>query len=112
MGKPWLPWRGAAINLYIWCAVGALIGGIAGLFMGAATKTTRIEEVLVGVFGAFIGGEFVTAMLNSGKAQESFTVGGLLNAVIGAVVLVLLLGVMRRAVGPMRSRKKPTRGSR
>jgi uncharacterized membrane protein YeaQ/YmgE (transglycosylase-associated protein family) len=51
-------------------------------------------------------------MLNSGKAQENFTVGGLLNAVIGAVVLVLLLGVMRRAVGPMRSRKKPTRGSR
>jgi uncharacterized membrane protein YeaQ/YmgE (transglycosylase-associated protein family) len=99
--------RGAEINPYIWCAVGAFIGGMAGLFIGSKTRTTRIEEVLVGVFGAFIGGEFVTAMLNSGKAQTEFTGLGLLNAVVGAVVLIVLLTLMRRAVGPMKSGKKP-----
>lgn len=80
---------------------------MAGLFIGSKTKVTRIEEVLVGVFGAFIGGEFVTAMLNSGKEQPNFTMIGLANAVGGAVALVILLAVMRRAVGPMQSRKKP-----
>lgn len=106
-GPPWFPWRGAEINFYIWCAVGAVVGGLAGLFIGSKTKVTRIEEVLVGVFGAFIGGEFVTAMLNSGKQQAEFTMIGLVNAIGGAVALVLLLTLMRRAVGPMQSRKKP-----
>ena len=95
------------INTYIWCAVGAIVGGIAGLFMGSETRVTRIEEVLVGVFGAFVGGEFVTAMLNSGKEQPNFTMGGLLNAIGGAIAVILLLTAMRRAVGPLRSRKKP-----
>lgn len=104
--------RGAEINFYIWCAVGAVVGGIAGLFIGNTSKITRIEEVLVGVFGAFIGGEFITAMLNSGKAPTTFTMGALLNAVGGAIALIVLLTLMRRAVGPMRSRKKPSRGSR
>lgn len=99
--------RGAEINFYIWCAVGAVVGGLAGLFIGSRTKVTRIEEVLVGVFGAFIGGEFVTAMFNSGKEQPNFTMLGLFNAVAVAVAMILLLSVMRRAVGPMHSRKKP-----
>ena len=80
--------------------------------MDASTRVTRIEEVLVGVFGAFIGGEFVAAMLNAGKAPTTFTASGLLYAVLSAVTLLALLVVMRRAVGPMRSRRKPTRGGR
>ena len=107
MGLHGLHGRGAEINFYIWCAVGAVVGGMAGLFIGSKTKAMRIEEVLVGVFGAFIGGEFVTAMLNSGKEQTAFTALGLFNAVAVAVALLLLLSVMRRAVGPMKSRKKP-----
>jgi uncharacterized membrane protein YeaQ/YmgE (transglycosylase-associated protein family) len=100
------------INTYIWCAVGAVIAGIAGIFMASHTKVTRIEDVLVGVFGAFIGGEFVTAMLNAGKVQTTFTMTGLLNAAGGAIVLLVVLAYMRRAVGPMRSRGKPNRGNR
>ena len=44
-GPPWFPWRGAEINFYIWCAVGAVVGGMAGLFIGSKTRVTRIEEV-------------------------------------------------------------------
>ena len=95
------------INPYIWCAVGAVLGWLAGAAMASSTRTARIEEVLVGVFGAFIGGEFVTAMLNDGKAVDTFSMGGLLNALIGAAVLLFLLSVMRKAVGPMRPHKKP-----
>ena len=89
-----------------------MIAGIAGIFIGSSSKVTRIEDVLVGVFGAFIGGEFVTAMLNSGKVQTTFTMTGLLNAAGGAIVLLVLLAYMRRAVGPMRSRAKPNRSGR
>jgi uncharacterized membrane protein YeaQ/YmgE (transglycosylase-associated protein family) len=104
------PWQGADINPYIWCAVGAVAGLLAGLFMGTTARVGRIEEVLVGVFGAFIGGEFVTAMFNGGKAVASFSMGGLVNAVACAAVMLTLLGVMRRKVGPVRPHKKPVRG--
>jgi uncharacterized membrane protein YeaQ/YmgE (transglycosylase-associated protein family) len=103
------PWQGADINPYIWCAVGAVLGLVAGSFMGSTARVVRIEDVLVGMFGAFIGGEFVTAMFNGGKAVETFTAGGLLNAVVSAAALLALLGLMRRKVGPMRPHKKVTR---
>jgi uncharacterized membrane protein YeaQ/YmgE (transglycosylase-associated protein family) len=98
------------INPYIWCAVGAVLGLLAGAFMGTSARVARIEEVLVGMFGAFIGGEFVTAMINGGKPVETFTMGGLLNAVVSAAVILALLRAMRRKVGPMRPHKKISRG--
>ena len=66
----------------------------------------RIEEILVGVFGAFIGGEFVADMLR-GKSSEEFSVSSLGLAAAGAVVMLVLLKVMRGAVGPLQSKKRP-----
>jgi uncharacterized membrane protein YeaQ/YmgE (transglycosylase-associated protein family) len=95
------------INSFIWVAVGAVIGALSGVLMGSGTKVLRIEEVVVGVFGSFIGGEFVAAMLNDGKTPEGFTVTALLTSVAGAVVMLVLLRTMRAAVGPLRSKKSP-----
>lgn len=81
---------------------------LAGAFLGTSERVARVEELLVGVFGAFVGGEFVTPML-AGGAPPGFTALGLLNAVAAASVLLVLLAGMRRAVGPMRARKKPVR---
>lgn len=69
-----------------------------------------IENVAVGMFGAFIGGDFVAAMLNTDVVKvPGFTTGGLGLAVAGAVVSLVLLKLMRRAVGPMKAHKKPRR---
>ncbi|MES2974934.1 MAG: hypothetical protein V4757_15070 [Pseudomonadota bacterium] len=73
---------------------------------GEATRTTRIEDVLVGVFGAFIGAEFVSGMLRA-KGTADFGFGAKFGlAVAGAVVVLGLLMMMRRSVGPLRSGKK------
>jgi uncharacterized membrane protein YeaQ/YmgE (transglycosylase-associated protein family) len=63
--------------------------------------------VLVGVFGAFIGGEFVADMVR-GKSTEAFSMSSLGLAAAGAVVMLVLLKVMRGAVGPLRAKKSPT----
>lgn len=66
-----------------------------------------MENVLVGMFGAFIGGDFVASMLNGGVVNDQdFTLGALGLAVASAVVMLVLLRLMRGAVGPLRSGKK------
>lgn len=94
------------------------MGWLAGMIGSGLTKTTRVEDIAVGVFGAFIGGEFLAAMINPpppvaaaiGNAKVvppvvGFTVLALALAVAGAVAMLLLLSVLRKAVGPMGARK-------
>lgn len=102
---PWLPWLGKHIESYIWALVGAALGGLAGAMQADKGNVHRIEAVLVGVFGAFVGGDFLVAMLWA-PAAGGFSATGLAMAVVGAVVMLALLSVMRRAVGPMRPAKK------
>jgi uncharacterized membrane protein YeaQ/YmgE (transglycosylase-associated protein family) len=95
--------REVPINSIIWCAVGALIGAAAALAMPQG-RIAMLESVLVGVFGAFIGGDFLVAMLSDGVVSEKvFRMSSLGMAVGGAVVLLAALRLMRGAVGPMRA---------
>ncbi|RZJ09682.1 MAG: hypothetical protein EOO54_22000 [Haliea sp.] len=84
-----------------------------GSMLGKAGKTGRVEDVLVGVFGAFIGGEFVADMLRGPVATSTQGFGvKLMLAVAGAVVMLGLLALMRRSVGPMRNSKSRARDRR
>ena len=102
------PWRGAPIQFYLICAVGAGIGWLAGLFWGTTGKIVRIEEMLVGVFGAFIGGDFIVSQI-VGPTGTGSMVMALGLAAAGACVMLLLLKVMRGVVGPMRNSKPRAR---
>ena len=66
-----------------------------------------IENVAVGVFGAFIGGDFVASMISGSKLvnDKDFRISSLGMAIAGAVVFLIVLRVMRGAVGPMRAGK-------
>ncbi len=90
--------------------MGAALGWIAGLLSKPGDRVVTIENVLVGIFGAYIGGDFVAALLSHGKTNDKdFSMGSLGLALAGAVVMLLLLKLMRKAVGPMRPAKKPPR---
>ena len=61
-------------------------------------------------FGAFIGGDFVAARLSTGIVNDKvFSVRSLGLAIAGAVTLLLILKAMRKAVGPLRHGKSPSR---
>jgi uncharacterized membrane protein YeaQ/YmgE (transglycosylase-associated protein family) len=97
-------------NAYIWCAAGAFVGWCAGVLMSSGGRIVLIENVLVGVFGAFIGGEFVVAMLTQGPVDDKvFRIGSLAIALATAAVLLFLLKLMRGAVGPLQARKSKVR---
>jgi uncharacterized membrane protein YeaQ/YmgE (transglycosylase-associated protein family) len=98
------------INSYIWLAVGGVIGWVVGLMMKSEGRTLLIENVLVSMFGAFIGGDFVVALLNKGIVNDKdFSIRSLAFAVVGAIVMLLILKMMRRVVGPMRAGKSKVR---
>ena len=57
--------------------------------------------ILVGVFGAALGGWFLSPMVGlSGADQHGFSVGGLLVAMVGSIVLLSVYNVFRP--GPAR----------
>jgi uncharacterized membrane protein YeaQ/YmgE (transglycosylase-associated protein family) len=98
------------INPYIWCAVGGLVGWLAVMQSTGSGRVAVVENLLVGVFGAFIGGDFVAAMLNGGVVDDKvFKVGSLAMAIAGAVVLLLMLRLMQRVVGPLQAGKAKPR---
>ena len=76
------------------------------MFMATTGKIVRIEEILVGIFGAFIGGDFLMAQINGPTAvAPTFSAAAVGMAIAGAAVMLVLLRVMRGSVGPLRNSK-------
>jgi uncharacterized membrane protein YeaQ/YmgE (transglycosylase-associated protein family) len=98
--------REHSINSFIWCAVGGLLGAAAGL-ASRAERIVILENIGVGVFGAFIGGDFLVAMFSGlVKGDTDFHVASLGMAAGGAVFMLFVLRLMRGAVGPIRASRK------
>src|SRR4051812_42017400 len=96
--------EGSSMAVYVWCAIGAALGWLGGTLGGQGGITGRIEAVLVGIFGAFLGGEFFASMVLAGKHE--LDVATISMSVGTAVVCLFLLKAMRRAVGPLKSSEK------
>jgi uncharacterized membrane protein YeaQ/YmgE (transglycosylase-associated protein family) len=56
-----------------------------------------IANIIVGIVGALIGGWLMSLL--GGSGVTGFNLASLLVAVIGAVVLLVLVGVVRRLAG-------------
>jgi uncharacterized membrane protein YeaQ/YmgE (transglycosylase-associated protein family) len=111
------------MNPIIWAVIGGVLGLLAGAMMGSKGNTNRVENVLVGIFGAFLGGEFVAAMLADAPLPVAAPLPGaaaivvpptpitafaLMLAVGGAIVMLVLLRMVRGGVasGAAKPRKK------
>jgi uncharacterized membrane protein YeaQ/YmgE (transglycosylase-associated protein family) len=77
---------------------------------GSKGQANLVENVLVGVFGAFVAGDLFTAMVTGAKSDGAFQMVALLPAAAGAGIAMALVSAMRKAVGPMKNSKaKPDR---
>lgn len=98
-----------SINPYLWALTGALVGWGAGVLMGSRERIAILENVAVGVMGAFIGADFVAGQFAAAPAGEGISVSALLLAASGAAVMLVLLRLMRKIVGPLRPGKAKAR---
>ena len=97
------------MNPVVWAALGAALGWLATLTVADKAFASKAETIAAGTFGASIGGGLQVTLAAS-AAAEGFQRATLVGAIVGGVAMLVLLGVFRKAVGPMRAGKKKPPG--
>lgn len=83
------------INIIVWIIFGALAGWIASIIMKRDAQMGAAANIIVGIIGAFIGGFLMNTFGAAGVT--GFNVYSLLVAILGAVVLLFVVGAVQRA---------------
>ena len=80
------------MGIIVWIIFGAIAGWLAHLITGRGGGL--IVNIIVGIVGAFIGG-FIMSLFGEGGVS-GFNLYSFLVAILGAVVLLIVVGMIRR----------------
>ncbi|HEV2130858.1 MAG TPA: GlsB/YeaQ/YmgE family stress response membrane protein [Longimicrobiaceae bacterium] len=83
------------MDILTWILVG-LIAGVLATFLMGGIGYGIIGDIIVGIVGAFVGGWLFAEM--GWSAPFAGLAGTIFVAFIGAVLLLLILGLIRRAM--------------
>jgi uncharacterized membrane protein YeaQ/YmgE (transglycosylase-associated protein family) len=81
------------LSIVLWIVLGALAGWIASMIMGRNASMGAIANIIVGIIGAFIGGFLMNLFGTAGVT--GFNLWSLLVAILGAVVLLFIVGLVQ-----------------
>ena len=82
------------MNILLWIIFGALAGWIASVIMGTRGQGVLVDIVL-GIIGAFVGGWLFQQF--GAQGVTGFNLGSLLVAVVGAIIIIAVARLFRRA---------------
>jgi len=83
------------MNIILWIVFGAIAGWIASMVMGANARMGALANIVVGIVGAIIGGFLMTNVFGA-PGVTGFNLPSMLVAIVGAVILLFLVGLVRR----------------
>ena len=75
--------------ILLWILFGGIVGWLASVIVGTNHRMGFLANIVVGVIGSFIGG-WIATLFNLGTFT-TFSLGGFLIAIGGAVLLLLVL---------------------
>ena len=85
------------MSFIVWLIVGGLLGWVASMIMGTNDRQGLILNIVVGIVGAFLGGLLLAPLLGTGTInQGDFSISSLLVSLLGAVILLFIVGLFRR----------------
>ncbi|MBZ0296468.1 MAG: GlsB/YeaQ/YmgE family stress response membrane protein [Anaerolineae bacterium] len=84
------------MNILAWIIVGAIAGWLASIVMKTNASQGLLMDIIVGIVGGIIGG-FVLSAVGVNTGVTGFNITSVLVAFIGAVILLALLRLIRRA---------------
>lgn len=78
-------------DIIMWLVVGALAGWIASKIMKTDEQMGAVANIVVGIIGALLGGWLAGGLFGIKVDPNGFSVGSLLVAIVGAVLLLAIL---------------------
>jgi uncharacterized membrane protein YeaQ/YmgE (transglycosylase-associated protein family) len=78
-----------------WIIVGALAGWVTSLIAGTHRPYGRLENIIVGIIGAVLGG-LLFSPLTGRQTNLDWNVGSFVAAIIGAFVPLVILRMVQR----------------
>jgi len=82
------------MNILLWIVFGAIAGWVATLIKPNTGSKGLLGNLVIGVVGSFVGG-FVFNLFG-GEGVTGFNVYSLLVAVVGAIVVLAIVGAVRK----------------
>lgn len=82
----------SAETVLVWLLIGAIAGWLAGMIV-RGHGLGLVGNIIVGIVGAVIGGWLFERL---GVSTSGGVVGAFIGATVGAVVLLFLIGLVRR----------------
>ena len=77
-----------------WLIIGAVAGWLASMVSGRNEEMNWLENIVVGVVGALVGG-FLYGLLTDSDWTSTFSLGTLLVATLGAIVVLFIYNTVR-----------------
>ena len=84
------------MNLIIYLIAGAVVGYVASRVMRTNSQQGLLEDIIVGVVGAFLAGYFISPILGVGTINDAITLPTLLVTLLGSIVLLAIYKAIRR----------------
>ena len=86
------------MNFVAWLVVGGLLGWVASIVMGTNARQGAVMNIIVGLVGALLGGWIISPLIGGATInQGDFSVVSLLASFIGAILLLGIASLLRRA---------------
>lgn len=85
------------MSIIAWLVVGAIAGYLAGLLVKGDEGLGIIGHIVLGIGGALLGG-FVAGILTGQDYTTGINLPTIIVSVIGAVVVVLVVGALRGGI--------------
>lgn len=82
------------MGLIVYLIVGGIVGWLASIIMGRNHKQGILLNIVVGIVGAILAGWLISPLVGVGTIQDGLTVGSFLVSLIGAVLLLAIVGLV------------------
>jgi uncharacterized membrane protein YeaQ/YmgE (transglycosylase-associated protein family) len=81
------------MGIFSWILLGLIAGALAKFIMPGRDPGGIVVTILIGIAGAIVGG-FLGSLIGLGRV-ESFDLGGIFIATLGAIVLLILYRLLK-----------------